>query len=591
MSTQLITNYFRLHNVNQFKESVSETANSTYYVFAAKHVTYPDGDSNIPSLTNSLLDTLTNPYDEMIFGKRVTPSDVAVMVPRYNWTTNTYYNSYKSDQDLTSKQYYVTVSSGAAYHTFKCLDNNSNAASVNAPDITQTSADDSYYATADGYQWKYMYSTTLSTFNKFATTDYMPVVANNLVVANAVSGAIDVISVTYRGSSYNTFLSNTFISTDLRIGGDTTKYYIANNAVASNNFYTGSFIYLTNGTGAGQGRRITDYLSLGGSKTITLATPFNTAPDTTTSYQIGPGVNIEGDGDGAAARAIVNTSQSNTISSIEIIDRGSNYTRVSATVTGNTSGVSNLAIIEAVLGPKGGHGSNPEYELGASALCMSVTFANTESGTIPTQNDYRAVGVIKDPLYANVVITVGSASGPFSVGETVIQANTGAQGVVTEWDTINTLSLTDVNGIVLTGNTSVNYLTGQTSGTTSSVVSYQINGQAKNFNTFDQRYRYTFTPLAGTFTSDEAVYQTDVQLANAVFHSNTSANLFVTHLRGVLNTGNTLTGQSSGATANLLFAYPRDIVPNSGEVIYFENESPISRSNSQSETIKIILQF
>ena len=114
MSTQLITNYFRLHNVNQFKESVSETANSTYYIFAAKHVTYPDGDSNIPSLTNSVLDTLTNPYDEMIFGKRVTPSDVAVMVPRYNWTTNTYYNSYKSDQDLTSKQYYVTVSSGAA---------------------------------------------------------------------------------------------------------------------------------------------------------------------------------------------------------------------------------------------------------------------------------------------------------------------------------------------------------------------------------------------------------------------------------------------------------------------------------------------
>jgi hypothetical protein len=59
----------------------------------------------------------------------------------------------------------------------------------------------------------------------------------------------------------------------------------------------------------------------------------------------------------------------------------------------------------------------------------------------------------------------------------------------------------------------------------------------------------------------------------------------------VLNTGNTLVGQSSGASANLLFAYPPDLVQNSGEVIYFENESPISRSNSQSETIKIILQF
>ena len=42
---------------------------------------------------------------------------------------------------------------------------------------------------------------------------------------------------------------------------------------------------------------------------------------------------------------------------------------------------------------------------------------------------------------------------------------------------------------------------------------------------------------------------------------------------------------NSGASANLLFAYPPDVVQNSGEVIYFENENPISRSNSQSETI------
>ena len=76
-----------------------------------------------------------------------------------------------------------------------------------------------------------------------------------------------------------------------------------------------------------------------------------------------------------------------------------------------------------------------------------------------------------------------------------------------------------------------------------------------------------------------------------MFHSNTSSNLYVTHIKGVLNTGNTLIGSTSGATANLLFAYPPDIVRNSGEVIFFENESPISRSNTQSETIKVILQF
>lgn len=587
MSTQLITNYFRLHNVNQFKESINETANSVYYVFAARHTQYPGGDSSIPPLLNTLENTLTTPFDEMVFGKRVSANDIAVMIPRYDWVTNTAYSAYRSNEDLSTKQFYVVVDGGSARHVFKCLDNNSNALSVNAPDFTATSANDEYYATADGYQWKYMYSINTSTFNKFATDSFIPVVANTQVTGNAVAGAIDVITVSYRGSNYNTYLSNTFLSSDLRIGGDQTKYYIANNASTANNFYNGSYLYLKTGTGAGQGRRIVDYTVIGNAKTVTISSAFTTAPDATTVYEITPGVFIDGDGDNAEARAIVNTAQSNTIARIEIINRGSGYTWASAMVTGNTGGISNAAILRVDLGPKGGHGSNPEYELGGTSLCISVTFANNESGTIPVTNDYRTVGIIKDPLYANVVLTVGSVLGAYSIGETVTQANTNATGVVVEWDTINTLTLSNVNGVFVTGQV----VTGGTSTASSNLVSYQINGQVKNFNTFDQRYRYTFLPLAGTFIPDEVVYQTDMSIANAIFHSNTSTNLHITHLKGVLNTSNTLIGQSSGATANLLFAYPPDLVRNSGEVIYMENDSPISRSNSQSETIKLILQF
>ena len=587
MSAQLITNYFRLHNVNQFKESISETANSVYYVFAARHVQYTGGDSTIPSLPNTQENTLTVPFDEMVFGKRVGPNDVAVMVPRYNWTTNTQYYAFRSNEDMTDKPFFVVINGGASQHVFKCLDNNSNAVSTSAPDVTQTSPDDEYYSTADGYQWKYMYSVSTTIFNKFATDTFMPVFANTQVTGNAVSGAIDVVTVSYRGSNYNTFLSNTFLSSDLRVGGDATKYHIANNAVASNNFYTGSFLYLKTGVGAGQGRRILDYTVIGSSKTITISPAFTTSPDATKTYEITPAVVIEGDGDDAIARAIVNTAQSNTIARIEIINRGRNYSWASAIVTGNTGGVSNAAILRVDLGPKGGHGSNPEYELGGQALCISTTFANNETGTIPVVNDYRSIGIIKDPLFYNVVFTVGSINGTYSVGETVTQANSNATGVITEWDTINTLTLTDVNGVFVTGQV----ITGDTSNATSNVVSYQINGQNKNFNTFDQRSRFTFLPMAGQFIQDEVVYQTDIQLANAVFHSNTSSNLYVTHVKGVLNTGNTLIGSTSGATANLLFAYPPDIVRNSGEVIFFENESPISRSNTQSETIKVILQF
>ena len=202
-----------------------------------------------------------------------------------------------------------------------------------------------------------------------------------------------------------------------------------------------------------------------------------------------------------------------------------------------------------------------------------------------------SVGLIKDPLFANVVVTLGSLTGSFTVGEVVNQSNTGAYGIVTSWDSINTLQLTNVNGIVLTGNTTVNLLTGASSNATGAVIAYEINGQSKNFNTFDQRDVYTFSPLDGAFTMDEAVYQTSIDLANAVFHSNTSANIYLTHVQGTLNTGNTLIGVTSGATANLLFHYPPDLIVGSGEVLYVENENPISRANSQTETIKIILQF
>jgi hypothetical protein len=585
MATQLITNYFRLHNVNQFRESISETANSVYYVFAGRHTEYSTGDSNIDPITNSVQDTLYTAYDEMVFGKRVGSSDVMPVAPRYNWTSNTKYAAYRSTEDLSEKAYYVAVDATSSFHVFKCLDNNGNVASTVAPDVTQTAPDDEFYSTSDGYVWKYMYSMDSTTFNKFATASYMPVLANNEVVGNAVSGAIDVVVVNTPGSHYNTYLQGTFISTDLRVGGNPLKYNIANTASASNNFYNGSFIYITNGTGSGQGRRIVNYTVIGNSKTIEIDSAFSTNPDTTSTYEITPYVLITGDGSGAIARAKVNSYSTNSVSQVEIISRGSGYTYASASVVGNTGGVQNAASMSVILGPKGGHGSNPEYELGARALAMSVKFETSETGTIPVSNDYRTVGIIKDPLFANVVLTLSSLSGAFGVGNLVTQSDSLATGYVTAFDT-NKLSLTNVNGVFVTSKTVSQGITAS-----GNVTSYEINGQSKNFNTFDQRQRFTFTPVAGTFVPDEKIYQTDLQIANAIFHSNTSTNVYITHSRGTLNTGNTIIGTVSEAVARLDYAYHPDLVVGSGEVVYLENESPITRSASQSETIKIILQF
>lgn len=586
MSTQLVTNYLNLHNAKQFRESISETANSIYYVFAGRHQQYTGGDDSIDTIVNTNDTVNIDPYKLMVFGKKVANTDVKVMVPRYDWTSNTVYTAYRGNTDISSCTYYAVVNAVSSFHVFKVLDNNGGVASTVEPDFNDTGADDEYYSTADGYVWKYMYTIDSSTFSKFATDEYIPVVPNANVTGNAVSGAIEVIVVSSAGSNYNTYLSNTFISSDLTVGGDPAVYTIANNASSSNDFYNDSYMYIKSGTGIGQIRKIVDYAVTGLQKKVTLATGFTTTPDVTSVYEITPSVLIVGDGSGAIARALVNTNSSNSISSIEIIERGSGYTYATVNVQGNTGGVSNAASIYAVMGPKGGHGKDPEVELGGKYLGISVTFANSESNTIPVTNDYRTIGLLKDPYFANVTLTIATATGVFTDNEVVTQANSNASGIVSD-STTTTLSLSNVTGIFVTDK----IVTGATSGATANAISYVINGEAKNFNTFDNRHKYAYSTGTGTFNQDEVVYQLDVAVSNAYFHSNDANYYYLTDIRGTINTGNTIVGVNSGATATLSSHLPPDIVEGSGEVLYIENVDPIERSASQSESIKLILKF
>lgn len=586
MAKQLITDYFRLHNAKQLRESLTEPANTVYYVFVGRHVPYANGDTVVPAPTNSTQEIFVDAYQNMIFGKRVTSNDVKIMVPRYDWTSNTVYASYSSNTDLSNTNFYAVTNAASSYHVFKVLDNNGNTPSTDEPQFSDTSADDEYYSTSDGYVWKYMYSITKTEFDKFATADFIPVIPNANVVANAVSGAIDVIKIASGGSNYDTFLSNTFISTNLRIGGDTKKYGLAATASANNDFYNNSFLYIKSGTGLGQIRKIVNYSVIGTDKVVTLDNAFDTAPDTTSTYEITPSVDIVGDGAGAKARALVNTASGNSIYRVEIIQRGNNYSFATATVQGNTGGVSNAAVLSVVVGPKGGHGADPEFELGGRYIGCSVSFANTEGNTIPTTNDYRTIGMLKDPLFANVEFSLTSVVGVYQDEEVVTQANTNASGVVTYFSG-STLRLSNVSGQFVAGK----IVTGATSNATANVASFEINDKVKDFSTFDQRWKYAGNVASGAFTLDETVYQVDKSIANAVFHSVDSNYIYLTDMRGVINYGNTIIGDSSGAIANVSAVLPPDLVVGSGEVLYIENTDPITRSNNQTEVVKIILKF
>lgn len=107
-----------------------------------------------------------------------------------------------------------------------------------------------------------------------------------------------------------------------------------------------------------------------------------------------------GDGSDFAATATIN-SISNTVNSVVISNPGLSYTFGYITITDNTPEGGANATARAIISPPGGHGSNPLYELGGKNIMVNAHLKYDEEGVLPTTNDFRQVGLLKDPIYAS----------------------------------------------------------------------------------------------------------------------------------------------------------------------------------------------
>jgi hypothetical protein len=671
--TNLITKNFRTHLAEQFIESFTEAANNIYYLAIGKHTPYANNDQAITTPYDTTTDTVVNPYEQIIFGKKIAPSDVSIMTKRYNWTAGTVYSKYDDTaSNLFDSKFYVVVDSGSFYYVYKVLDNNGNTASTVQPSNTSESACN-FITTSDGYKWKLMYRMSESSFEKFATTDYMPVVTSANVAGNTVAGALDSIVITAPGANYFSSLQGTFTSEDLRdsiptTSGNNVTYRLNANASSNSDFYVGSVLYLESGTGAGQIKKIVNYTA--NNRVVVVNSAFSTAPSTDTVYRVAPAINISGDGTDASGFCEVssNATVSNFISSAKIVNRGSNYTYATAIISGNTGGYSSNASLRIIIPPKSGHGYNAKSELGATAVGVSVKLSNSENGFVTTENDFRTTYLIRDPRFQDVTFTLEDVQGSFASTEKIYQvdykylrgsvelssSNTSIVGSLTEFeeafrvgdriivnDSILALSFictvssitnnefltvtsaptfSTLNGTVAyafvtaegtrTGN-SLPYLTassvepkfvvgrriiGEVTGAWANVTAISVTGKNyNNWNTFDNRTRISYTSNTGTIAEDTLVFQQSLGLSNAFFHSSNATYITLTSEKGVINAdpSDPLISSTSNAQTYILgsIKYSPDIVKGSGEIIYIENRQAVSRSNSQTETIRTILNF
>lgn len=231
-----------------------------------------------------------------------------------------------------------------------------------------------------------------------------------------------------------------------------------------------------------------------------------------TTYGSAPSVEIVGDGSGATATAQVS---GGAVVSITITNPGTGYTTATVSFSG---GGGSGASARAIISPKDGHGYNAIEELGGKFVMINVRLDGTEGGTISTENDFRKIGLIRDPY---------------------------------EYGTTN---------------------------------------RALGSN-YRQTYRYTVSDANASFTVDETV-TVGSNTATVVEWNDSSKYLYTTKpLPRDFATSSAITGGTSATTGTISAISTPGLQPYTGDILYVETRSPISRATDQIEDVKLIIEF
>ena len=485
-----------------------------------------------PAITPSYFNVNYDLPDDIMSMKKIQSSDATHAVPRVDWANNTLFNEWddKFPVPLTaapgSLRYFMMTDD---YNVYKCIDNNRGANSTVKPTGTGTSI----ISTADGYRWKYMYTISAGERLKFLTVDFMPVktlTANDgsaqwTVQQNARAsgnGAIHHIKVVANGSGY-LHTSNTFQSVT-----NTTWMRLKSTAFGNSGAYVGSGLFISEGAAAGQLRKIVRYF--GANNTVVVNSAFSVTPNTSSRYVISPLVTIRGDSGGtitSRATAYASNTFAGKVRKITVISQGRSYSTANVTITANSNHGFG-ATARPIISPIYGHGSDPVDELGGTTIFLNIRTTGAESNTFTTNNDFRLIGIMRDPILAN-----GSYANASVIDQTT------------------RIGVSLVNGDF----TEDEILVGSTSGAKARLVYFANTNGARTQGTL-KVIRVVTNGTGGSFTPGEII-----------------------------------TGSSSSVTANVVSLTKPATQPHTGLIIYTENREAVLRDPAQTEDYKIAIKY
>ena len=422
--------------IEDFIKDVANTQVS-YYIGFGKNDAWSD-DANPPLANTSIQSYFYDVHKNLICGKKLDSTNVSPVVRRIVWQSGKIYDQYDhTDANLYYKNFFVINTYGRVY---KCLFNNYGAASTVMPDGNMTLGD---FDTSDGYKWKYIYTVSSAMQVNFASQQLIPVSTDSNVSDKSVDGAIHTCFVSNKGSGYVS--SNGIIESVL----SSNVFKISNTTSSSNvGIYNNSTFYVNNGLTT-LSRSVIDKYTTNTSGRYVFTKTFVTEL-AGSNYTISPQVKFTGDGSDVFAISIVDPVNGG-INKINVINKGSNYRYCTSEIIANTlygTGATSYPVIS----PKGGHGANNMYELGAKIIAVSLSTNQTVDGSkfLPWYT-YRQTSLLYSPksssnesFYTSTNFTqltkfvLSTFSEKFAVGD-IISNYDGASATVVYMDTTNKL--------------------------------------------------------------------------------------------------------------------------------------------------------
>lgn len=362
--------------------------------------------------------------ENILFGKRIFNSDIRFMIKYYPWQKDTVYTQYDDKVDLEDTNFYAAVgptnNDSGDYRIYKCLSNNNGAASTTPPNYNPTT-DKQIYRTPDGYVWKFMYYLTEQEFEAYNAVGYIPLPgtfdinpANTSITGAEVS---DIFVENYIDNFGYTSIENGIIAGPP--GNDSTLLLRNDFLSEINNYYSGMTIYITIANSQESKAYVIDTYTwdpdADRGRVKVIGNPVADGVIINSSFKIVPTIKIKGDGSGAKAiPRVVNK----RITNIEVIESGSGYNRIEASVVDPTfdfnpddkNTIDVRATLRPILSPFGYHNYNLIDELHCRHVLMYAYITEADNNAIGATNTYSAIGILKNPTFTPDPVTANTAS-------------------------------------------------------------------------------------------------------------------------------------------------------------------------------------